>query len=470
MSFIRYKLQNGREYAFLISSYWDKSLKQPRQRSEYLGVVIDKDKQIFEKKHKNNELILDFGDSFAIDESLKNTEILKVIRSSFGELTESLLCLCFNRLTNPTAMRLVDTWYQGNYVNRLFKDVNLSSQRISELLKKLGDEKLLREFFKNYLKTKEGVLDSIAIDTTALPNQVHMPYTAFGHSDSGIEKAIRLIYVVDKNNSSPLYFRYMPGNVSDVSCLLNTVQELKSMGVEKAFALLDAGFFSKDNIEILKNNSVDFLTRLPASRTLYKQLTNKHSGSIEDSKYAFRYGKRMLFVKYEKADYADNLLHCYVILDPERRTKEIIKLLDKSIDLDEVSHTEVNSKMKQKGIFVLVSSSKLKEKEVVSHYYDRQKVEQLFAYSKADLNLTPIRTHSDSTFRGYLLITFISLILYIELKHLLTDKFAMEESLLTLRNLKCKIYGNNLYVQELTKAQKEIYEQLGIIVPKMAGI
>ena len=46
----------------------------------------------------------------------------------------------------------------------------------------------------------------------------------------------------------------------------------------------------------------------------------------------------------------------------------------------------------------------------------------------------------------------------------------MEEVLLTMRNLKCKVYDKELIVQELAKQQKEVVEKLNIIVPKKMGI
>jgi len=47
---------------------------------------------------------------------------------------------------------------------------------------------------------------------------------------------------------------------------------------------------------------------------------------------------------------------------------------------------------------------------------------------------------------------------------------AIEEVLLKMRNLKCKIYENEIIIFEQTKQQKEITETLNIIMPKNMGI
>jgi len=40
--------------------------------------------------------------------------------------------------------------------------------------------------------------------------------------------------------SLPLFFRYMAGNIVDVSSLRTTVEELKKYGVSRYFVILDA--------------------------------------------------------------------------------------------------------------------------------------------------------------------------------------------------------------------------------------
>ena len=70
--------------------------------------------------------------------------------------------------------------------------------------------------------------------------------------------------MIDKNTSLPLYFRYLPGNIVDVSALTRTIEELKKYDINSSFALVDAGFYSEDNIKELNLGVIDFLTRLPA--------------------------------------------------------------------------------------------------------------------------------------------------------------------------------------------------------------
>ena len=122
-------------------------------------------------------------------------------------------------------MTLAQNWYDGNYARICFPTANLVSQRISEFLTTLGNERLWREFFLRYTKfvySKNGVI----IDSTGLPNGIDISLTAFGHHGGEIENEIRMIMVVDRKNGEPLYFRYVAGNIIDVSTLKTTMLEL----------------------------------------------------------------------------------------------------------------------------------------------------------------------------------------------------------------------------------------------------
>jgi transposase len=122
------------------------------------------------------------------------------------------------------------------------------------------------------------------------------------------------------------------------------------------------------------------------------------------------------------------------------------------------------------GAMILVPSFEIDKKEVVPLYYMRQMVEKLFGFSKDDLDLIPLRVHREETLRGYLLLIFITLTVFALMKKEIGNDYTVEEALLIMRNLKCKVYDNELIVQELAKQQKEVVEKLNIIVPKKMGI
>lgn len=473
MSFIRYKTFGKKEYAYEIESHWDKTKQRPYQKSKYLGTVVDKKRKLFEHKIRNKpeNAILDFGDAYLFDKFLAESKIEPLLSKVFAEHRETLLAMLSYRICNGSAMRHAESWFEGSYAQMLYENAAKPSQRISEFLEYLGDEKLQREFLAEYIPSFCSPRQGIIIDATSLPNQIHMPLTAWGLSGEEIDKQIRFLLIVDKKSTNPLFFRAIPGNILDVSTIHNTVDELKRYGVNESFAYLDAGFFSEDNIKELYGNDIQFLIRLPSLRILYKQLVAEELSDIESVAYAVRYGKRGLFVKQKEIDLFGHKAYAHIVLDPERKGREVKKFLLEVIDEKEQhDKQELEYTLKTRGIMILVSSFPLSKTEIVPTYYVRQTAEMLFGFSKDDLNILPLRVHNEQTLRGFLFLQFLALIIFVKMKKKLGKDYTVEEVMLAMRNLKCKVYDNEVVVQELTKQQKQIAEVFGVLMPKSLGI
>ncbi len=94
----------------------------------------------------------------------------------------------------------------------------------------------------------------------------------------------------------------------------------------------------------------------------------------------------------------------------------------------------------------------------------------MFGFSKDDLDILPLRVHSEEALRGFLFLQFLSLIMFVQLKKHIGKKHTVEEVLLTFRNLKCKIYEKEIIVNEPTRQQKDLAKLLELILPKNLGI
>ena len=238
-----------------ISNEKIKETGQWTQRSEYLGVVVDKENEVFEKRNERKRAekiaeqkeqgILDYGDCYFFDKFLKTDALLSVMQSVFGKHLDTLLCLLLYKLHGGSAMCHVETWYDGNVAKILYSNAAVGTQRISDFLSAIGKEKLQRAFFKNYLASIYGDKSGLVIDSTGLPNQVNMPLANWGHNDGGIEKEAHLILAVEKETKMPLYFRYVAGNIGDVSTITTTIREIKKFGVVATLSIVDAGYYSE---------------------------------------------------------------------------------------------------------------------------------------------------------------------------------------------------------------------------------
>jgi hypothetical protein len=471
---VKIKKINGRYYAYDMISYWDKTAKKYKKHSVYLGVVSNKEtkeyipkSQSAKEKILEPEIIISFGDSYAINEVVRASCIDRKLKT-LGINYDTLMSLVCFKLIKSSAMQYAQVWSNGNYVTNMYPRAEISSQKISEFLKELGNEKIWREFFKRHIADVAGEKTGIIVDSTGMPNEINFPLSAWGNHGGESQQETRLLIVVDKTSGNPLYFRYMAGNIVDVSTLQNTIAELNELGLKSTFALLDAGYYGEENIKGLYNSRVAFMTRLPSNRKLHKQLIQR-SSDIEQASNMVIYGERALFIKKEPVDLYGNQGYAYIVCDVRRKGDEANKYLIAAKE-DKLSDDEIDAGMNEKGKFVLISSENMMVDEIMPLYYTRQSAEKLFGISKSMLELLPIRTHSIETFRGYLMLVFITLLVHNELKKRLNTKYTVEGALIEMGNLMCKLYSSNTIVCEPTKNMKAIAELLGFMVPMKLGV
>ena len=368
-------------------------------------------------------------------------------------------------------MHNFDDWYEGNIINKLCPKTTTSSQDISRLINLLGKQEVQQRFFKNYIAKFFPNTSGLLIDSTALPSSINSSINSFGHTSEGIQENITCLMLVDKKSKLPIYFRAIGGDISDVSTLQTTIKEIKHLGLSADSAILDAGYCSKDNLIYLCKEKIDFLTRLPKSHGIFYtliddiQCTESHANAVQ-------YGERVIFIKSKEATIYGEKLYAHVILDHCTKLKDTTKALKDSFDIDTTNNDTliIDKKLKYSGYFILLSRTSLEKQDVLPAYYVRQNIEQIFGFSKSNNSLLPLRVHSEQSINGYLLLTFIALILFIGMRQRLMPTISMEKALLQLRALKAKVYDDEILIQEPNKKIKDIIKKLNIILPITLGI
>jgi len=253
----RYKGKQ-KQYEYETHNKWNKEKKKYETKWTYIGKVDPVTKIAVPKKEsaKQELLIFDYGNTFALGEYCRLSGLTALIAKVFGEYANILLVLVFYRMIESGGMNMVTEWYNANFVRILFPGLDLASQRISEYLVRIGDEALWREFFKRYTQSVYSN-NGVIIDSTGLTNDIDISLTALGHHGGDIAYEIRMIMVVDRISGDPLYFRYVAGNIVDVSTLKTTMAELSQLNINANYALLDAGYCSEDNIRALYNAHIN---------------------------------------------------------------------------------------------------------------------------------------------------------------------------------------------------------------------
>ena len=326
----------------------------------------------------------------------------------------------------------------------------------------------MRGFFSEYLPILGGSkgASNVLIDSTGLPNSIRFPLTAVSNHNGEISNEVRLIYVAQQETGLPLFFRYCPGNVVDVSTLTRTVCELKAHGIKIKYAILDAGYYSDENIRELYAGKISFVTRLKENRRVYKALVATHIPGIERRENLIGYNGRYAYIKCVACELLPGQkAFAYVGLDIDRKAIEAKKLFAKAA-AEALADAEVFKRLSTQGRFVLVSSRRLKTSEILPIYYTRQQIEQVFDIGKNYARMIPLRVQGETTFRGHLLLTFIATVIIKKLQAKLKDSAFNPISLFsTMRNQKCKVFENLILTQEPVKKANDCYKLLGIDWP-----
>ena len=496
--------KKGSVYATVVKSIRNGS-KVRQERILYLGTVVDKEKGIYKNRERGiyrfnlkegflplenpieentsapqaevrEELILEFGNTFLLYQYINKFDFYSVYHDLMPEGPEldTLMSLIFFRiLESKEANDYALSWWNMNYARLVFPEARLSGPRISEFLVRLGAESTQRKFFDGYLSAlygKSKETPGVLIDSTGVPNATGMSITQLSNHNGDINMEVRLIYVIDRRDGTPIYYRYCPGNIVDVSTLCTTIAELDQYGIAVNYAIMDAGYVSEKNLKELFECEIPFVTRIAPNRKIYKDVVAEGLSDLMSSKYSVDYGVRDVNIKRVETEIYGHKVYAYLGIDMDTRHQQYKRTKKQGIN-DKLSFEEIDKKLSELGIFLILSSECIETSEVLQLYYTRQKVEQVFDISKNYGDLLPIRVHDEDAFRGHLLITFMATVILHKLqqeviaKRKKTDKINQHKILYTARGQKCKVYKNTVVPQEAIREVNEAYRILDIKCP-----
>ncbi|MDR2612007.1 MAG: transposase [Deltaproteobacteria bacterium] len=477
----------------------DKNGKVTHNSRLYLGKVIDLEYGIFENKEKgifkytiehgfaeappefqshynkniaqNRDYCVEFGDIWVYNKILEQSGMISVIDKIYPEDVDTVKALiAFRTLQSNVPYLNASLWYNASYAKFLYKHAHLQSQRISEFLTLFGQEYIYRRMIILYLEyiisnysSRDVLTFPLLIDSTGLENKIQIDVAAFNNHNGIIKREIRLIYVVDQNTGLPIYFRYIPGNIIDKITLNTTLQELKAFNINIEFIIMDAGYYSDENIKDLISIKVPFVVRMLPNRTIYKDILNNHSDDLLTPDNAISYKNRTLFGKKIPIKIFNNDFYAFLMHDNERYFHELnnsILKADENID----SKNLIQNKLKNAGKFILLASKNCNPSDILDIYYARQKIEQFFDTAKNMTNLMPLRLHSIEAIRGHLNINFLATIMYMIINfRLLKSKYSANFIFYHLARLYAKIYpSGTIIVQEPTKTQNNTIKNLNL--------
>jgi len=426
-------------------------------------------------RQRGSRVCVDFGDVFLMDSYLRISGMYTVVDSLEYGNRDTLHAMVLFYILSSLANRNAIHWYEGSAVRLLYPDASLSSQRISDFLAAIGTPERQMTFQKayiNHVMHHYNADSNILVDSTGLPNNIHFSLTETNVHNGKISNEVRLIFVVQRSTGLPLYFRPVPGNIVDISTLSRIFLHLDSMGIDISSCLMDAGYNSGDNLDLFYNedhtSKIGFITRIGSGDRTFRELVAQELPGMDRKENFVRYEDRYLFIvrrPVKVGSRKDNPAWMYIGLDCSRMSDEQHKLLKRAVR-DSLPMDEVYEALLNGGVFGILSDKEYPCEEILPAYYQRQAAEQIFDIAKNYTKLLPLRTNSEATFNGHLLLSYIAAcVVKMVQMHLQSANLFFGSRLACLRNQKCTIYPNRLVTDVPQREANDTYKGLGIKCP-----
>ena len=507
--YINYNTVNGIEYGTLTSSVRS-GRKVGKSDQIYLGRVIDKKRGVFKSRDrglfiydiKTNTfrpvpaeyetpslerktkyprraaLVVSFGDVFLLDEYLRESGIQKAVDAIGFRNPDTLKALLAFYILTSHANCHAEDWWELTYARYLYPKAQMASQRISEALADIGSEDAKRSFFREYIKfleaisprpASEGIDDGILIDSSGLPNAIRFPLTAVSNHNGIISQEVRLIYVVQQRTGMPLFFRYVAGNVIDVSTITRTIAELKANGVNTKFAILDAGYYTEVNADALIDAGVSFMARMKSNFKVYQRAVKNHLSRLESRENAVLYNGRLVYIKCIPCRIGkkeDKPAYAYLCKDMAMRHEQEKKLIERAGD-ESLSGSDIFDDLQKQGVFILITTRKVSKDKLLPLYYMRDQVEKIFELCKQDGKILPVNVENENTFRGHLMMTFMAAaVLKLMSGKLSKTSLTTASMFMILHEQHALVYDEEFITTEPVKKMNEAYKAFKLHCPE----
>lgn len=534
-TFTKQRVQNikGVPYVYEDYPYWDAVKKQMRHKREYIGKLDTNGqfvpnkayaaRQEVEKLAKQGDATKEelpaarnyYGATYLLDAIGDSAGIIADLKACFPNDYLKLLSLAYYLILESESPMYRFSKWAHNHRHPLGTD--LPSQRISELFASISEDAKMAFFKKQSKRRLEK--EYLAYDTTSISSYSEfIAHVRYGKNKDGDPlPQVNLALIFGQKSMLPVYYRKLPGNITDVKTVRKLLKDIDYMDIQKVKLVMDRGFYSAKNINDMFRNHHKFVIATKCStkfagsflekvRESIKDFTNYDAqqdvycvGSMEkwpyeeydsDGKVILKAERRIYVHIYYNGQRAEDEKRTFVksLADAEQNlvagtcSEEQKAFCDKYFIRKttpvrgmkiEYNEQAIRDHIKNFGYFVLLSNEIKYASEALSIYRNKDLIEKSFGNLKNRLNMRRTSVSSDENLEGKLFVQFVALI-YVSYIHKcmkenqLYKNYSMQTLLDDLDIIERFDYqGQRYHCSEITKKQRHIYECFGVNPPNM---
>ena len=431
------------EYVYESSMVWDSDHKKRHKVSKYVGKVINGDK---ENPKRVRDIVAVRGiyeiGHIELAWSLMD-DVISALRGEYPDDLMKILAFSFNRLIYPLPLKSIKSWVEKTWLSKTIHEI--SPKSLSAMLKRIGkDQNGQKNIFMKLMKKNEIV----AYDTSALfsySSGIRM--AEFGHNNNDLLlPLIRIIMGFSRLRNEPCYIRLVPGSIVDIDTLRKSEEEMPP----GTLFVMDRGFIDDDNFGKMNTDGMYFITPLKRDSKI-PDYSSEQKGFFMFRKRAIRYSSKTIG-NYDIHIFEDILLRA-------AEENEYYSLID--------AGKNPKFSTDKAGKIAILTNTRDKPQVIFELYKSRNDVEEAFDVFKNLLQVDTPYLRDDDTLRGYVFVSFISLIAYYRILKLLKNRkvnsrISVKDALLQLSKIYLTDVGGRTIMAEIPKKVRELAETLGL--------
>jgi len=393
MVFTRKLKIGNRVYLVEVEGYRDESGRVRQRFLRYLGRL--KDGKLIEPKYKRLEITRVFPAGV-------QTAVKSLVEEHGLDIDPRHLCLATMHLLKPSSLNQVVKNFHRFGLDTYFGDLSRSGFDGSLDLTEEETYKLELQLYRSLKRLTSSIFYDI---TSIYFYGATCSLARKGYNPNAVLPQISVGLAIDAEGL-PIFHRVFRGNIHGGTTLPLFIECLKNAGIRRCTLVLDRGFFSKDNVALVKGSGYSTIIGVPLRGKL-KLLMKREKPSMRETVLL---GSTYFYVKGIGWN-GGKLVLCYNELEAASVKNLVLRGKRQRLDPGLL------------GCHALFSSDpNLSEAEIVKRYFEKDVIEKTFRPLKSVLGLGPVRHWLQDRVNGHLFVCYLAYLLLVLLQRKLVDK------------------------------------------------
>lgn len=458
----------------------------------------------------NRSDTLKIGAFLLIQKLMKDMNLEDVLEAVYGAETYKMIVdvVSFMLVSESSSYQYFpDFMYNHNGMNT---DIRQDTY-ISRFLKTELNEENTKLFLAGWNNINKESQKMVYINYDSTNMNTHskgIELAEYGHAkvDEGLPQ-VNVSYVVKQENCRPLFYEVYPGSIIDNTEFEYMIQKAKEYGYKKIGVVLDRGYYSKKNVEYLreygflmmvKGNNPEIRKCIDKNMIKLKNLDGyikEHllaSATEEIKLFATDKEKTYVHIYYDDVRASEERKVCelgiikmeeelehlakkkIVTKDRTTRYEKMFKLrFDQYGYLEDFQRNEkeINNVKTHLGFFSLISNVEKNAAEAIEIYRNRDQVEKMFMMIKSGMDMEKFGVQSDEGLQGKIELAFIASIIRSEINEKMKvlrktnrKEYTVPSVIKALENIEVTRNTKGSYIRRyaLTSKQKKILKEFGM--------